>query len=105
MNRLEDNTEEAQRAITEMQERVLTAICLFIQSKAKEYCPVKTGNLSTSIGYSVEGQKGNVGTNVEYALKMEKGGSQQAKDGYLTIAAERHIQEIEDLIRRYGVIR
>lgn len=105
-DRIIDHSEEVQRAIEEMQERVLTAIVLFIQARAKEYVPVDQGNLKLSIETKVEGERAIVGTNMDYALKMEKGGSKQpqAKDGYLTPALENHIREIEELIRQYGVL-
>lgn len=46
---------------------------LAVSGKAKEYAPVKTGNLRRSITYAVEGSKGIVGTNVSYAPFLEFG--------------------------------
>ena len=45
----------------------LTKSTLLVEGRAKENCPVDTGQLKNSITSEVEGNTGYVGTNVEYA--------------------------------------
>ena len=47
--------------------------CLLVENKAKELCPVDTGQLRASISSKVDGDTGSIGTNVDYAPYVEYG--------------------------------
>jgi HK97 gp10 family phage protein len=66
---------------------LITKLCIKIEGKAKEYCPVDTGRLRSSITHEVTGQDrtivGTVGTNVEYAGFVEFGTRYMHAQSYL----------------------
>lgn len=51
----------------------LPEIGALISGEAKRLCPVDTGRLRRSIGYSVDENSVSIGTNVEYAPDVEFG--------------------------------
>lgn len=56
----------------------LTKVAILVQTEAKILCPVDTGRLRQSIGWSMHGSSPEtmsvrVGSNVKYALVVEKG--------------------------------
>lgn len=54
-------------------EKALLKCCGFVEDKAKEKCPVGTGELRRQISYEIHGNVGTIGTNVEYAPYVEFG--------------------------------
>lgn len=54
-------------------EKALTDAALVVETKAKENCPVDSGNLRRSINHSVDYPEASIGTNVEYAPYVHEG--------------------------------
>lgn len=56
----------------------LTLVAIRVHNEARRLCPVDTGNLRRTIGYSIHGatpetMSARVGSNAHYALAVEKG--------------------------------
>lgn len=68
-------------------EKGLARVGLRVQNAAREFCPVQTGRLRSSIqsvpGKDTQGPYVDVGTNVEYAPYVEFGTSRQPAQPYL----------------------
>jgi HK97 gp10 family phage protein len=63
--------------------KAVTTLVLIIEAKAKQLCPVDTGNLRSSITpVVVSWAQGYVGTNVEYAPHVEFGTVKSAAQPY-----------------------
>lgn len=64
----------------EIREKVLKQLGIVVVSHAKDWCPVDTGRLRSSIDYIVIGDEVHIGTNVEYGPDVEYfGGSGKKK--------------------------
>lgn len=82
-------------------ERALEAIGLQAEGYAKMICPVDTGRLRNSITHQKEEKETEViGTNVEYAPYVELGTYRQRAQPYLKPAAENHVEEYIEIIKK-----
>lgn len=59
----------------------LKQACALVERKAKENCPVDTGDLWNSITFEVEEKEGRVGTNMEYGPYVHQGTGIYAVNG------------------------
>lgn len=91
---IKNNTADAQGEIESALASMLDRIGSAIEQHAKEYVPVRTGNLRDSITHVVDGRSVAVGTNVEYAAYVELGTSTQPARPYLIPAVTNHVDEI-----------
>ena len=80
----------------------LERIGLKCEGYAKGLCPVDTGRLRNSITHVISNNEDAVyvGTNVEYARAVEFGTSRQKAQPYLRPAANNHVSEYRNILRR-----
>lgn len=82
--------------------RALEKIGLTAEGYAKQEVPVDTGRLRNSITHQViNDEKATIiGTNVEYAIYVELGTSRQKAQPYLLPAAENHVDQYRDILKK-----
>lgn len=84
------NTTLARLADKATAEKALRQACVYVEKKAKEKAPYKTGELRDSITSNVEDMVGEVGTNLEYAVYIHEGTGLWAFRGAGREATEEH---------------
>lgn len=99
-----NNTGEFEQGMTWAKFRALEKIGITAEGYAKQKAPVDTGRLRNSITHQVMSQGGTdsvmIGTNVEYAPYVELGTSRQKAQPYLVPAANDHLDQWRDILRR-----
>lgn len=77
-----------------------------VTATAKQFAPVRTGNLRRSITMQVDNIPGGieaaVGTNVDYGPHVENGTSRMAPQSFLGPALDRHAHQLSDGLARLG---
>lgn len=84
----ESHVAEFKREIDNGMERVLEDVGKEVRDRAKELCPVDTGNLRDSIEYEAAEESVSVYSDVEYAAYVELGTYKMAAQPYLRPALE-----------------
>jgi len=80
--------EEFKKALYEHIEENLDNAAEHVESIAKSYCPVDTGNLQDSIEINSDKMSRTIGSDVEYALYVELGTQHMAAQPYLRPAID-----------------
>lgn len=97
---------EVEQALSQAVVRTIEGIGLFVLGEAMVRCPVKTGNLRSSINVEEtpdaidldeRDKVVTIGTPVEYAPFVELGTSKSAKQPFLRPAAENNLGRIKKL--------
>ena len=70
---VQNNTADILRQLEIRRGVLLSAIGMAAQGHARDLCPVDTGRLRESIGWTVDGSTVYIGTNTEYAPYVEFG--------------------------------
>lgn len=73
--------DELAEILPEAIEAGLEDACLLVENSAKDFCPVSSGELRSSISHQISGLTGIIGTNVEYAPYVELGTGIYASQG------------------------
>lgn len=98
-----NHSAEVLKALEAQKEKALQAAGAKAAGYAKELCPVDTGQLRDSIGYTVEEDGVSIGSDVGYAAAVELGTRKRHPRPYLAPAVESNekelIQTIEDMLR------
>lgn len=94
INQVAARFEASSRDVARQAGRLLQETALDVESTAKEFAPVRTGNLRRSITHEVRDVSGGaeaiVGTDVEYAPYVEQGTSRMAPRAFLGPALDKH---------------
>ena len=98
----ESNFPATKKELKKWELKALTAVGIYIDGQAVKFAPVDTGNLRSSIKYTVDEKQHStsIGTNVDYAVYVEKGTAHARAQPFLTPAAENNIKEIEAIVRK-----
>jgi len=100
---------EVRKALKELQTKkpekckeILLEWASFIEGRAKEIVPVRTGNLKNSIMFEIlkGGFAAEIGTHVEYAPYVEFGTSRMRAKPYLVPSFEQSVQIFLEKIRK-----
>lgn len=97
--------EQTAREMVVASRAAITEVAVGVTNLAKQYCPVDTGRLRSSISFEVDTRAtATVGTNVEYAPYVEYGTSRMAAQPYLRPAVHEYEAKMRgivvDVIRR-----
>ncbi len=84
-------------ARTTATQEVLNAGAVLVHGEAILRCPVDTGNLRSSLNFSVSEDEAEIGTPVEYAPYIEYGTSRMAAQPYLRPALDENIGKLVKL--------
>lgn len=100
----EDNFRQAQNALENLGYQGLTMVALYVVGEAKRRCPVDTGYLRGSIGYSILRIPGRnilrIYTNVEYAIFVHEGTRRMPARRFIRDAIEQKQGKIMSLVKQ-----
>lgn len=99
--KFEDNSNVILAALKdEVMQRALERIGMQGEGYAKDLCPVDTGRLRNSIGYSVDiaEQTVYIGANTEYAETVETGNSKQQAQPFIKPSVTDHIATYRSIV-------
>ena len=71
-----------------------------IDSTAKAFAPVDTGNLRNSISHDVKGTEAEIGPTASYGAHVEYGTSRMAPHAYMGPALDRHGHELQTALEQ-----
>lgn len=98
----EDNFREAQQLINSLTVEGLQMVALFVVGEAKRRCPVDTGYLRGSIGYSILRFNNRfvlrIYTNVEYAIFVHEGTRRMQARRFIRDAIEQKQDRIARIV-------
>lgn len=95
-----DLAKDLEKAVIEDLERGVAKATQYCCDRAKDLCPVDTGNLRNSISCESDGLEGCIYTNVEYAPYVEYGTSKMKEQPFMHPAIEDNVELITYIIEK-----
>ena len=91
---------ELEKAVIEDLERGVAKATQYVCDRAKDLCPVDTGNLRNSISCESDGLEGCIYTNVDYSVWVEYGTSKMKEQPFMHPAIEDNVEMITYIIEK-----